>query len=121
MSTDTTITVDYLPRSQEEQERIAKCLGRLAERFGLWDADVNVWVSEDRRTGCVLLGSYGHKYRPDHLDTLARVLSRLMPADVRVEEEGDDDGNWGDTATYRAGRMIRSGIKEWVEQDVDEA
>ncbi len=120
MSMDTTITVDYLPTDQAEAERIGDALERLAERFDLWEPDVSAWVSDDGNLGAVYLGSYGHKCQIDRLDTLARIVSRLIPGEVRVQEEGWHDDHWAETATYRAGRKIRTGSKEWVETDVQE-
>lgn len=120
MSMDTTIDIDYQPADQDEANRIAAALERLAEQFEIWEPDISVWVSTDRTLGRVSLGSYGHKYSNDRIDTLARILSRLIPGDVRVEEEGWHDDYWAETATYRAGRKTRSGCKQWVETEVQE-
>jgi hypothetical protein len=121
MSMDTTITIDHVPADQAEADRIAGWFELLAERFELWEPDVSVWVSDDRTPGRVYLASYGHKYEIDRLDTLARIVSRLIPGcDVRVEEEGLHDDYWAETATYRSGRMVRTGRKEWVEHNITE-
>lgn len=98
-SIDTIITAEYLPADQEEAERIAAWLERLAERFELWDPNVSVRVPSSCTPGRVRLGSYGHEYTYDGLDTLARVLSRLLPGEIRVEEKGWHDDLWGETAT----------------------
>lgn len=120
MSMDTIISVDYGPADEAEADRIAAALTRLAERFELDAPDVDVWVSEDRSRGWVSFASYGHKYPYERIDAFARVVSRLIPGDVRMEEEGWPDGYWSATATYRAGRKVRAGHKEWVEADVQE-
>ena len=119
-SIDTIITAEYLPADQEEAERIAAWLDRLAERFELWDPDMSVRVSSGRTPGRVCLGSYGHEYTYDGLDILARVLSRLLPGEIRVEEKGWHDDLWGETATYQAGRKVRAGSMRWVETETQE-
>lgn len=120
MSMDTIITVDRLPESDTEAERIAAQLHRLAEAFDLPDPDISVWVDNSGTLGDIRLGCYHHSYQIEGLATLARILSRLIPDEVRVEEEGLHDDFWAETHTYRAGRRIRSGTKEWVEHDITE-
>ena len=120
---DTTITVDYEPIDQAEADRIEGWLRDLAGRYDLWEPDVNVRPASGRYSGVISLGSYAHKYEIDRLDTLARVLSRLLPGhDVSVEEEGDSDyGLWGERSTYNSGRLTRIGQREWVDHEVQEA
>lgn len=119
MSTDVSITVEYLPADQREADRIVAALERLAKRFDLRKPDVSVWTSSDRGFGRVYLASHGRENNTTRLDVLGRVVSRLIPGDTRVEVEGRHDGyEWAETATYRAGRKVRVGTKKWVEADV---
>lgn len=121
MSTDVSITVEYLPADQREADRIVAALERLAKRFDLRKPDVSVWIASDRGFGRVYLASHGRENTATRLDALARVVSRLIPGDTRVEVEGRYDGyEWAETATYRAGRKVRVGTKKWVEADVQE-
>jgi hypothetical protein len=121
MSMDTIISVDHIPTDRAEAERIAGALARLAAAFELSTPDISVWGTPDRSDGRVYLGCYHHEYELDGLDTLARIISRLLPGrDVRVEEEGHHDDYWARTATYRSGRCTRTGTKEWVEHDTGE-
>lgn len=122
MSMDTMIAVDHVPVDQEEAERIAGWLEELAERYELFQPEIGVECRRERFLGHVYLANYDHKYQIEDLDTLARVLSRVMPGyDVDVEEEGFHDGHWAERATYRSGRKVRTGSKQWVDTDVDES
>lgn len=118
MSMDTTITIDHTPADQAEADRITGWLTELAQRHEIWEPDVRVYTAQGRCSGIVQLASYNHAYQVETLDTVARIISRLIPGcDVRVEEEGLHDDYWGQCATYRSGRMVRTGRKEWVEYD----
>ena len=119
MSMDTMITVDHVPVDQAEADRIAGWLGSLAERYEFFQPEIGAEWRSEKFLGHVYLASYDHKYQIDGLDTLARVLSRLIPgSDVDVEDEGFHDGHWAERATYRSGRKVRSGSKQWVDADV---
>lgn len=121
MNMNTTITVDYIPVDDHEIERIELALGRLADAHGLDSAELNVWCSKDRGNGLVMLADYNHKYAHDCLDTLARIISRLFPScDVRIEEESFYEDYWAHSDTYRAGRKVRTGYKDWIELDLQE-
>ncbi|WP_162903827.1 hypothetical protein [Leucobacter sp. wl10] len=121
MSMDTTITVNHVPVDQEEAARIARWLDELAERYEFFQPEIGVECRNEQFLGHVFLANYDHKYQIDGLDTLARVLSRLLPGcDVDVEEEGFHDGHWAERATYRSGRKLRSSSKQWVDTDVNE-
>lgn len=122
MSMDTTINVDHTPVDQAEVDRITGWLTELAQRYELSEPDVRVHTAQGGCSGIVQLASYNHKYQIENLDTVARIISRLIPGrDVRVEEEGLHDDYWGECATYRSGRMIRTGRKQWVEHDTIDA
>lgn len=122
MSMDTMIAVDHVPLDEDEAERIARWLEELAERYEFFGPEIGVECRSDKFLGHVYLADYGHKYQIERLDTLARVLSRLMPGyDVDVEEGGFHDGHWAERATYRSGRKVRTGSKQWVDTDVDES
>ncbi|GAB2564091.1 hypothetical protein [Leucobacter ruminantium] len=117
MSMYTVIHVDHIPATDHEAERIRAAFTRLAERFDFpGDLDIDVWRDAKGRFGAIRLGAYAHAFQIDDLDSVARVISRLIPEhDVHTTEEGLHDEYWGERATYRAGRKTSQGVKEWVD------
>lgn len=117
MPTDTTVTIDHIP----DTARAREILIRLAAAFEIPDPEIRVWADDARAHGEIQLAAYAHPYQLDGIHALARILSRLFARhDVRVEEEGEHDDYWGSTSTYRQGRLICAGTKQWVEHPVAE-
>jgi hypothetical protein len=118
MTIDTSITVDYIPVDAADAEHLASALQHLADAFELPSPDITVWTTPTGLDGRVAL-AYRHPRQLPGINCLARIISHLLPGrDVRVEEEGSHGERWGQSATYRSGNHIRSGIKDWIEQHV---
>lgn len=121
MPMDTTVTIDHIPETPTEIARAREVLTRLADAFEIPDPEIRAWADPDRTRGEIQLAAYTHPYQIDGVHTLARILSRLFaPHEVRVAEEGEHDDYWGQASTYRQGRLISTGTKQWIEHPVTE-